>query len=182
MPITSVQHRAFTLIELIIVIAIMGIVATLVTSRLSGMAQESAVLSPATLKSYLKSFDSAKRLDLLCYEGCTKCDLWEGGKPIRTGLRLQSDAPIEVRRFNRYGHLVSADPAVRSDGEGMREGCFAFTLHPNGVSTPLILESDQRILVYTPLSDSPQSGSEEHVRALLYPTTLMSAGGYYGSR
>ena len=179
----TLTRRAFTLIELIIVITIMGMVASLVSSRLSNLENNnSVVLTPATLKNYLSALHSTHRLDLLCYENCTQCDLWEGDKKIRTSLVLENKAPLKPHRFNRYGHLIPADPAIRQDTEGMRSGCFEFSLYPDGTTTPLILESDGHFIAYPPLSEAPISGNEEQLRTRLYDTTLMNTGSYYGSR
>lgn len=181
----SVTHtrRAFTLIELIIVIAIMGMVASLVSSRLSNLENDnSVVLTTETLKNYLSALHSTHRLDLLCYENCTQCDLWEGDKKIRTALLLENKTPITPHRFNRYGHLIPADPAIRQDSGRMKSGCFAFSLYPDGRTTPLILESEGHFIAYAPLSEGVMSGNEEQLRAMLYDTTLMNTGSYYGSR
>jgi len=176
------DRRAFTLIELIIVIMVMGLVAGLVSSRLSHMADHSSTLTPKTLKNYLSAFNSNKRLDLFCYDHCTHCDLWEGDKKIRNALLLENNSSITVRRFDRYGRLVNADPAVRSDTDGMREGDFIFSLYPDGVTSSLILESEGKLIAYSPLSDLIISSDEEQLRTELYDTTLMKRESYYGGR
>ncbi len=175
-------RKAFTLIELMLVIVIMGIVATLVSSRLSSIADHTIILTPNTLKSYLSALNSTKRLELFCYDNCTQCDLWEGDTKIRTSLTLESASPLSVHRFDRFGRLVAADVAIRSDVEGMRSGCFKFSLTPDGISTPLILKSQEDFIVYTPLLDSPIHGNEEQLRKQLYDTTLTNTGSYYGKR
>ena len=181
MSITS-THKAFTLIELMLVIAIMGIVATLVSSRLSSITHHGITLTPDTLRSYLGALNSNKRLELFCYANCTQCDLWEGDKKIRTALTLESTTPLSVHRFDHFGRLIPADLAIRSDVEGMRSGCFKFSLTPDGISTPLILKSQRGFIVYTPLLDTPIHGNEEQLRKQLYDTTLTNTGSYYGRR
>lgn len=175
-------HRAFTLIELIIVIAIMGIIATLVSSRLTTLNDQSTVLTPATLKHYLSAFNSDKRLDLFCYDECSQCDLWEENKKIRTGIELEHPATLGVRRFNHFGRLIPADPAIRLDDNERRAGCFEFSLYADGITSSLILESEDRFIAYTPLSDSAISGTEEQLRTMMYDRTLMNTGSHYGSR
>ena len=181
MSITSIRS-AFTLIELILVITIIGIVAALAGNRLSTLSDHASVLTPLTMKNYLSAFHSNKRLDLLCYDKCSRCDLWEGDKRIRTGLTLESASPITVFSFNRYGHLIASDPVIYSYKNEMREGNFIFSLYPDGTSTPLILETSDYFIAYRPLSASPISGNEDEIRTMLYDTTLLNAGSYYGSR
>ncbi|MDD2368330.1 MAG: prepilin-type N-terminal cleavage/methylation domain-containing protein [Sulfuricurvum sp.] len=181
MPLKTIR-RGFTLIELIIVIAIMGMVATLVSSRLSHIAEHSSVLTPSSIKNYLSAFNSTKRLDLFCYDNCTQCDLWEGDKKVRSSLVMESNGSLSVRRFDRYGHLVHADPSIRSEHGEMHEGNFEFSLYPDGVSSSLILESKGSFTAYTPLSDSVIQGDEDQLRASLYDSSLMNMENYYGSR
>lgn len=181
MSITSIRS-AFTLIELILVITIIGIVAALAGNRLSTLSQHSTVLTPLTLKNYLSALHSNKRLDLVCYEKGSRCDLWEGDKKIRTALTLESASPLTVFAFNRYGRLIATDPAIYSHKNEMGEGSFLFSLYPDGTSTPLILQSDEEFIAYTPLADSPISGNEDEIRTTLYDTALLNAGSYYGNR
>lgn len=179
MPIKFLR-RAFTLIELIIVILIMGMIAGLVSTRLSHIAEHSSVLTPATIKNYLSAFNSDKRLDLFCYDHCTRCDLWEGDKKIRNDLFLESNSSLSIRRFDRFGHLVFADPVIRSDMDGMKEGNFVFSLYPDGVTSSIIFETEGKYIAYTPLSGPVISTNEEQLRAQIYDTTLMNRESYYG--
>jgi prepilin-type N-terminal cleavage/methylation domain-containing protein len=174
-------RRGFTLIELIIVIAIMGMVASLVSSRLSHIADHSSALTPSTIKNYLSAFNSSKRLDLFCYNQCTQCDLWEGDKKVRSSLVMESNGTLSVRQFDRFGHLVYADPSIYSEHGEMQEGNFKFSLYPDGVSSALLLESGGKLFAYTPLSDLVLQGDEEQVRPLLYDSSLMNKDNYYGS-
>lgn len=176
-----IVRRGFTLIELIIVIVIMGMVAALVSSRLSHIAEHSSVLTPASVKNYLTAFNSSKRLDLFCYDNGTQCDLWEGDKKVRSSLVMESNGSLSVRRFDRFGHLVYADPAIHSEHGEIRDGSFEFFLYPDGVSSSLILESKGTFYAYTPLSDSVTEGDEEHVRAVFFNPALMNKDNYYGN-
>ncbi|HZF69282.1 prepilin-type N-terminal cleavage/methylation domain-containing protein [Sulfuricurvum sp.] len=175
-------RKGFTLIELIIVIAIMGMVAALVSSRLTHIADHSSALTPSSIKNYLSAFNSNKRLELFCYDNCTQCDLWEGDKKVRSSLNMESNGSLRVRQFDRFGHLVYADPAIHSEGTAMRDGCFEFFLYPDGVSSSLILEAKGAFIVYSPLSDSVIQGDEEQIRTSLYDPSLMNKDSYYGNR
>ncbi|MDD5053101.1 MAG: prepilin-type N-terminal cleavage/methylation domain-containing protein [Sulfuricurvum sp.] len=172
----------FTLIELVVVVIILGIVATLVTSRLSTLADHTSVLTPSNLKSYLKAFSATKRLDLFCYDNCSQCDLWQDDKIIKTGLLLEGKTAIKVRQYDRSGHLIQSDPSIMFTANEMKEGCFTFSLYPDGTTSPLILESDGYFYGYTPLSGSSvfTERNEEQLRDDLYDTSLMRVGSYYG--
>ena len=175
-------HKGFTLIELIIVIIIMGIVATLISTRLTHFSEHSSVLTPDTIKKYLIAFNSHKPLDLFCYDDCTKCDLWEDGKKVRSALILEHENALNVVQFDRLGNLIHADVAIHMENKKMKEGNFEFFLYPDGRSSPLILSSEEKIFAYTPLSDSVTQTDEEQLRNLLFKATLMNRDNYYGNR
>lgn len=175
-------RKGFTLIELIIVIIIMGIVATLISSRLSHFSEHSSVLTPATIKKYLIAFNAHEPLDLFCYDDCTKCDLWMDGKKVRSELILEHDSALSVVQFDHLGRLNNADPTIHLENEKMREGNFEFFLYPDGRSSALILSSKGNFFAYTPLSDLVKEADEEQLRDLLFHPELMNRDNYYGNR
>lgn len=173
-------HKGFTLIELIIVIIIMGIVATLTSDRLSHVYENSSSLTPETIKKYLIAFHSRKPLHLFCYDDCTTCDLFEGEKLVRTKLNLEHHSALRVVQFDRFGRLIPADMAVYGENRKPREGNFEFFLYPDGRSSALILTSGEKLFAYTPLSQDVILSNEEQLRDLLFNPALMNRDNYYG--
>ena len=180
MPVT-VFRKGFTLIELIIVLVIMGVVATFVTSRLAKKEEHSVTLTPDGIKKYLSSFNSTKKLDLFCYNNAKECDLWEDDKKIFSSIKIKSEGEIKVRRFDRQGRLVDADPIARFENGKLRRGDFEFIFYPDGVSSPLLLQVKERLYAYTPLNDSVQQGQEAQIRSFLYKQELMDRNNYYAA-
>lgn len=174
--------KGFTLIELIIVIIIMGLVATLVSSRMGTFAEHSLALTPETIKKYLIAVHSHKPLHLFCYDHCSKCDLWEGEKRVRSALRLEHEGALHVMRFDRFGRLIFAEPAIHRENGVMREGNFEFFLYPDGKSSALILASKEKILAYTPLGEQVIKTDEEQLQNLLFNPALLNKDNYYGNR
>ncbi len=148
------QKKAFSLIELMIVIIIIGVIYTLALSKIQTPVQELQKPTFKTLKSYLYSFSKDhKSVKLLCKKSCDACAVYSDGKKL---LEVESffDSSVE---FYRYDFFLG-DVALQ------RETCFEFLVDGNGVSDQVIIAYKGKVYDFTPyFSDVQEYGSIEEL-------------------
>jgi len=133
------QKRAFSLIELMIVIVIIGVVYTMALSRIKAPKEETQKPSFKTLKSYLLSFSKDHTsVELLCKE-CKSCVIFRDGEKVKE-IESFFDSSVE---FYRYDFFLG-DVALN------RDSCFDFSVDGNGVSDQVIIVYKDKAYDYTP--------------------------------
>lgn len=143
--------RAFSLIELMIVIVIIGLVYTLAVSKLSSVGEEKIEPSFLNLKEYLGSFltEGGKSARLLCLDDCTECGVYVDGERVQ---KIESffDASVEVYRYDFLLGAMRVKDAVYFNEENVQETlCFSFETHKSGVSEQLLVAYDKKVYDYT---------------------------------
>jgi len=135
--------KAFSLIELLIVIVIIGVVYTLAVSKLRSVGSEDArVPTLQNLKTYLMALQTGhKNVRFLCLDDCSECALYKDGTKIKT-FKNFFDAPVERYRYDFLQGVAAIDNEVYFDAKGHEESvCFSLSLDAKGVA-------DQEIVVY----------------------------------
>jgi len=134
------QKRAFSLIELMIVIVIIGLVYTLALSRIKAPKEEMQKPSFLTLKSYLLSFSKEHAtIEFLCKEKCDECVILSNGNKLQDVDSFFDDS-VE---FYRYDFFLG-DVALN------RQSCFDFSVDGDGVSDQVIIVYKEKAYDYTP--------------------------------
>ena len=77
------MKKAFSLIELMIVIVIMGVIYTLSVQSFSNKSEESKKVTLLNLKEYMQGLEHEKSVKLLCLDDCKSCDLFVDGEKKR---------------------------------------------------------------------------------------------------
>jgi len=80
---TSLRKQAFSLIELLIVILIIGIVYTLVVGNFDKVKDKNQKLTLENLKEYLQDLPYEKSAELLCMNDCKECKILLDGETDR---------------------------------------------------------------------------------------------------
>ena len=142
------MKKAFTLIELMIVIVIIGVVYTLALSKIKAP-EEKTLKEPTllTLKSYLLDFmGKAEKVSLVCDDECKKCTISQDGKKIKT---IQSFLENDVERY-RYDFFLGAVALPQ------QEGCFSFSVQKSGVSDQVFVLYKQKAYDYMNYFEKPK--------------------------
>ena len=107
---------------------------------------------------------------MLCDETCAQCRVFTADNQQLTTARLQSNFSIKRYEFNRFGELKPLGNVVFRTPEGLKQGCFEFTLRSDGSVSPLILRSNHQFYAYIPLgADTPYvTKSEESLRQFMF--------------
>jgi len=133
------QKRGFSLIELMIVIVIIGVVYSLVISKIKAPKESPPQPSFENLKSYLLFFSKDhKSVKLLCENECDKCAIYSDNKKL-SDLKSFFDSSVE---FYRYDYFLG-DVALS------RQNCFEFSVDGDGVSDQVIIRYKDRVYDYT---------------------------------
>ena len=99
------MKKAFSLVELMIVVMIIGVVYTLVINKFQKVGEESTHVSLKSLKEYLQKFPHSQNVKLLCLEDRPSCDILVDGKKQAT-LNDFLDKSVKVYRYDfSYGAL-----------------------------------------------------------------------------
>ena len=133
------MKKAFSLIELMIVIVIIGVVYTLVITKLHDVNEEKKKLSLQTLKSFMyKQIHDAQDATLICKDDCLTCKLYIDKKEVSTIENL-IDASIEVYKYTYSQALVP---------QNLQE-CFVFHVNRNRVSDQYIIVFQEKVYDFT---------------------------------
>ena len=174
----KMQRRAFSLLELLIVIAVISLSYMLVFSSMQRTENKPEVLGVENLKSTLGEqgliyTDS----ELFCLDKCQKCYLYQDGETTEyegglvlgdlTVYRMGEDEKLEKVDFGRYqDHPV----------------CLRFALHHNGSSSQMVIRNKTGIY-YLPVlfGEAIKTASLEEAEALWlkYTDLLADSGEFY---
>lgn len=132
-----------------IVIVIIGVVYTLVISKLQNFGEEKSEPSFATLKEYLLSYmDEAKSVELICLDDCSECSIYRDGKKVEK-IKSFFDANVQTYRYDFLQGVIEKKPKVFFNKEGVQESvCFSFKVEKNSVSDQVIVLYDGKAYDY----------------------------------
>lgn len=134
------MRKAFSLIELMIVIMIIGVVYTLAITKFQKMGEESTHVNLKSLKAYLQKFPHTKNVKLLCLEDCSSCDVLVDGKKEAT-LNNFLDKSVKVYRYDfSYGTREQTKEVYFNKDTVEKYVCFSYTVDKNGVGEQVFVE------------------------------------------
>ncbi len=142
------MRKAFTLIELMIVIVIIGVVYTLAISKIKApMEKKSQKPTLLTLKSYLLGFmQDGKRVSLLCDDICKECTIYQDDKKL-FNIENFIDESIESYRYEFFLGAIAVPK---------RENCFAFSVERDGVSDQIFVLYKEKVYDYMNYFEKPK--------------------------
>jgi len=125
-----------------IVIVIIGVVYTLVITKLQSVGEEKMTPSLSNLKEYLISFNKENQsVKLLCLDDCSNCSIYVD-EVKREDIESFFDDSIETYRYDFLQGVIPVKDDVFFNEEDVQESvCFSFGIDKN-------LVADQVIVVY----------------------------------
>lgn len=137
--------RAFTLLELIIVVLIIGVVYTLAIVNFSDKKTAVDSLSLSNLQAYMKSLGYEKSARFICLDDCSRCDMIVDGKNTEHYDNFL-DKSLKTYRFDPRGDLVTAqnDPYFNSNGVS-ENVCFSFTVDKDKTGDQILILFKNRV-------------------------------------
>ena len=139
----SSQKKAFTLIELIIVVMIISLVGFLVFSEAVKQTKKADKLDPTTLSSILKNnFQSDKDIEFFCIQKCHDCYIAKGDEIIPYKGIIDLGNNLEVFVVDESNQLTQIKDFGRIKDKKI---CIRYTLYSNGSTSQMILSNDSGV-------------------------------------
>jgi len=140
------QKKAFTLLELLLVVLIMGIVYGLVINSIKQYGDRSFALTLETLPEYLMGFHRQNHVTLLCTDACRDCRVMVEGTEVKR-VEPFIDGPIRAYRFDAaLGTRDISFTPYYDEEERESEVCLRFEIFPNGSSSEMIVEEEEYVV------------------------------------
>ena len=134
------KKKAFSLIELMIVIVIVGVIYTLAITNLRTPKLEDTVFSFKTLKENLLSFSKDnKSVQLICKKSCQDCAIYSNGEKLQN-FKSFFTKDVHFYRYDFFQGMIEVE----------KENCFDFSVDADGVSDQVIIVYDTKAYDYTP--------------------------------
>ncbi len=143
-PLYHYRRKAFSLIELMIVIMIMGVIYTLSVSGFQKIEEQEEALTLENLKDYLMQFPHEKSVELMCLDNCTECNIYVDGEKVE---ELQGrfdgflDSSVKVYRYEYNVGAVEVPQKIYFNKEGVEESiCFSYSVDNKKVGDQVFIE------------------------------------------
>lgn len=153
------NKAAFSLIELIIVVVIMGVVYTLAVTSFQTLKSEETKTSLENLKEYLQSIPHGKSVELLCLDECMSCSIFVDGEKYSSTSPFDNilDDSIKIYRYDFFLGVQEESKKVYFNSEDVEEDvCFSYGVDKKGVGDQVLVEFKDKVYDFsTYLSSVP---------------------------
>ena len=147
------KKKAFSLIELLIVVIIIGVVYTLAITNFQKVGDQSQNITLQTLKKYLQTFPCKKDATFLCLNDCSSCEIVVDNKKIDELNGVFDnflDQSIEVYRYDFSSGLQERDKKIYFNEEDIEERvCFSYTVDKQGIGDQIIIKFKNNVYDYS---------------------------------
>ena len=137
------HSKAFTLLELIVVIFIISIISAMVFSNLQHKEEKIKIVDPSTLPSeFRKTFKGQGDVELFCIKKCQECYVIKEGNisPYEGDIDLGKE--IEVYFLDNDNRFVQVDDFGRIKDKKV---CLRYHLYSNGSTTQMLIKNSDGI-------------------------------------
>jgi len=149
------MKKAFSLIELLIVILIIGVVYTLSIGNFKNMKNGKDKLSLKNLRSYLQTIPYKKKIEFVCMDDCLHCEVFIDEKKHKK-VKSFLDNSIKSYRYDFSYGMVELEKS--------RSRCFSYTLDKEGVGDQIFVEFQNKVYDMSAyLDDTPIYSSIDEV-------------------
>ena len=145
------MKRAFTLIELILVVLIMGIVYMFAIGSLDKIKAKNEEKLPtlSNLKRFLLAKDFEKEARFVCFDDCSSCSVVLDGKESSSVSNFFDSEPKSYHYDPTLG-MEQIDPEPFFDANGVqKQVCFSYRIYKNGIGDQIAIEYHDKIYDYS---------------------------------
>ncbi|OIP55191.1 MAG: hypothetical protein AUK54_04385 [Helicobacteraceae bacterium CG2_30_36_10] len=160
------KRKAFSLIELMIVIMIIGVIYTLAITNFAKLSDKSSMLTLSNFKEYLIGIPHAKSAKIFCLDDCSQCDILVDGNKTKTIENFLDDS-VRVYGYDFSYGFMEVQKEVYFNIDNVEENvCFSYEVDKNGVGNQVLIEFKDKFydmstyFTKTPIYDSMQDAVE----------------------
>ena len=136
-------QKAFSLLELIVVVLIVSLIGFLVFSSAVKQQQKAAVLDPTTLPSTLReSFKGQGDVELFCIKKCKECYVLQGGNISPYEEAIDFGKEVEIHLLDDDDRFVEMDDLGRLKDKKI---CLRYQLYANGSTSQMVIVNNKGI-------------------------------------
>ena len=144
------QKKAFTLIELLLVVVIIGVVYGLVINSMKRINNKEENLNFQTLPSFLETMFQQNSVAFVCIDNCRKCSLYIDDEKVRDIEPFMKDE--RTLRFWHYDANLGTQElrfsSLFDEDEREFDVCFRYEIFEDGSSTEMIVETKEKSYDY----------------------------------
>lgn len=166
-----VYKKAFSLIELLLVVVIMGIVYTLSVNSFQKIGQDEESVTLGSLKKYLRTIPYEKDIRFLCLDDCQSCDVIADGKKVDELEGVFDDFLDDSVNVYNYSYNIGAtkiSQKIYFNIEDVEESvCFSYTMDTQGIGEQVLVEFKESVYDFsTYMTNTPRYNSLEEAIAV----------------
>ena len=144
------QKKAFTLIELLLVVVIIGVIYGLVINSMKKITNREDSLDFKSLPSFIKTFHHQNHVAFVCTDNCKTCALYVNGEKVKAVDAFM--AKERVLRFWRFdadqGTQELRFTPIFDEDDREFDVCFRYDIFEDGSSTEMIIETQKESYDY----------------------------------
>ncbi len=147
----ALNSKGFTLIELLIVILIIGLIYALFVNNLHNHKKETQHITLLTMKQALLSQPFKQKSEIICFEPCEECFIYNDGKQTDTAPFSLFKSEPKVYKKDRFSQLQPYTFLAFLDAEEKPQNvCFRFTVFNNKSSSHYLVEAEKKFYIFHP--------------------------------
>lgn len=144
------QKKAFTLIELLLVVVIIGVIYGLVINSMQRINDKEANLGFESLPSFVASFHQNNHVAFTCIDNCKKCALYIDGEKVKDVEPFMKKE--RVLRFWRFDANIGTQELrftpIFDEDEREFDVCFNYEVFNDGSYSEMIVETQKQSYDY----------------------------------
>ncbi len=141
------RRQAFTLMELLIVIVIMGVVYMLAVENLARVTQteEEPSVTIEGIKSFLGRYAFEDNVRLVCISGCKECKVIIDDKEERE-IEALFGKDIRIYSYDPLAGITEKELEPYFNQNGVEEDvCFSYRFFKNGVGEQILIDDGNKV-------------------------------------
>jgi len=144
------RRSAFTLIELMIVIVIMGVVYSMAVNSFTRLSDESANIDLKNLKEYMINTPYESSVKVICLDDCSECNLFVDGIKTQT-LDSFVDDSVRIYRYEYIYGFTKREFDVFFNVDNVEENvCFSYKIDEEGIGDQVLIEFKDKFYDFSP--------------------------------